>query len=176
MDEELEVLEKIFAEKAEILKNDRADPQTVLSALPNHSWAHFSCHGSRGTPQEPLSSYFELHNAQLSLLKILEMRLPNAELAFLAACHSAAGEPETPDEALSLAVTLQFCGFPRVIGTLWEMTDDDGLPLVEKFYEYILRNGIEDSANALNLAVKSLQHNSERADPQRWATFIHIGV
>ncbi|KAF9062781.1 CHAT domain-containing protein, partial [Rhodocollybia butyracea] len=150
-------------------------------ALPNHSWAHFSCHGSRGTPQEPLSSYAVtlsswLHNAHLSLLKILEMRLPNGELAFLAACHSAAGEPETPDEALSLFVTLQFCGFPRVIGTLWEMTDDDGPPLVERFYEHILRYGIEDSANELNLTIKSLQHNSETADPRRWATFVHIGV
>ncbi|KAF9038394.1 CHAT domain-containing protein [Rhodocollybia butyracea] len=122
---------KSLQKKRRYSKNDRADPQTVLVALPNHSWAHFSCHGSRGTPQEPLASYFELHNAQLSLLKILEMKLLNAELAFLAACHSAAGEPETPDEALSLAVTLQFCGFPRVIGTLWEITDDDGPPLVE---------------------------------------------
>ncbi|KAF9043694.1 CHAT domain-containing protein [Rhodocollybia butyracea] len=176
VEEELIVMKNIFAEKAEILKNDKADPRAVLAALPNHPWAHFSCHGSRGTPQEPLSSYFELHNAQLSLLKILEMRLPKAELAFLAACHSAAGEPETPDEALSLAVTLQFCGFPRVIGTLWEMTDDDGPPLVKDFYEYILQNGIEDSATALNLAVKSLQHDIEGAHPRRWATFIHIGV
>ncbi|KAF9064599.1 CHAT domain-containing protein [Rhodocollybia butyracea] len=176
VDDELRVLEEIFAEKATILKNDKADPQSVLAKLPVHPWAHFSCHGARGTPQEPLSSYFELHGAQLSLLEILETRLSNAELAFLAACHSAAGEPETPDEALSLAVTLQFCGFPRVIGTLWEMTDDDGPPLVEKFYGHILQNGIEDSAVALNLAVKSLQHNVEGAHPRRWATFIHIGV
>jgi CHAT domain-containing protein len=170
------VMDKIFATTAQILKDEKANPQSVLAALPNHPWAHFSCHGSRGTPQEPLSSYFELHDAQLSLLEILEIRLPNAELAFLAACHSAAGEPETPDEALSLAVTLQFCGFPRVVGTLWEMTDDDGPPLVKNFYEYILQNGIEDSAVALSLAVKSLQCNNEAADPRRWATFIHIGV
>lgn len=107
----------------------------------------------------------------------MNKRLPNAELAFLAACHSAAGEPETPDEALSLAVTLQFCGFQRVIGTLWEMKDKDGPPLVASFYDYIQREGIENSAVALNLAVKNLRGlETPLVHPSRWATFVHIGI
>lgn len=60
------------------------------------------------------------------LLDIVNARLPNAEFAFLSACESATGDPNTPDEVLHLAAALQFAGFCSVAGTLWAMDDRDG--------------------------------------------------
>ena len=60
-------------------------------------------------------------------MDILQSHLPNAEFAFLFACHSAAGDyVHTRDEVLHLAVAMQFCGFSSVVGTLWGMADDYG--------------------------------------------------
>ncbi len=111
----------------------------------------------------------------------MQARLPNAELAFLAACHSAAmeSESETPDEVLTLAAAMQFCGFRSIVGTLWTMSDSDGPVLAEKFYMHMLRNGLDDtdvcdSAEAVHLATKFMR---EAGVPlHRWTTFVHVGI
>ncbi|KDR81763.1 hypothetical protein GALMADRAFT_58792 [Galerina marginata CBS 339.88] len=106
--------------------------------------------------------------------------MPNAELAYLATCHSAAGDGAgAEDEALSLAAGLQFCGFRSVIGTLWSMPDASGPQLSREFYEHMLRNGpdkvdVRDSAQALHNAT-SLMRQRE-LPPESWSTFIHIGI
>lgn len=126
----------------------------------------------------------------------MDARLPNAELAFLAACHSAAsataGESqaasgssfvssnEAPDEVLNLANAVQFCGFRSVVGTLWTMADVDGPELARRFYGCMMddmrERGVDpgSSARALHLAVEGLM---EAGVPvERWCTFVHIGA
>lgn len=112
-----------------ILKDSHATPSNVLRNLQVHPWVHFACHGSF-CAAEPLKSSFRLEGGDLSLLEISKVQLPtHAELAFLAACHGTlVGDPV--DEVLSLAGALQFCGFRSVIGTLWEIDDEDGLNLL----------------------------------------------
>ncbi len=111
----------------------------------------------------------------------MQARLPNAELAFLAACHSAAieSESETPDEVLTLAAAMQFCGFRSIVGTLWTMSDEDGPVLAEKFYKHMLRHGLDqmdvrDSAEAVHLATESMR--KAKVPLHRWTTFVHVGI
>jgi CHAT domain-containing protein len=67
--------------------------KTVLHGLQQHSWAHFACHGHLGDNYQPFRASFELHGGNcLTLLDLIQAQLPNAELAFLSACHSAAGD------------------------------------------------------------------------------------
>jgi CHAT domain-containing protein len=107
--------------------------------------------------------------------------LPNAEFAFLSACHSAAGDDVgTPDEAIHLAAALQFSGFRSVVGTLWEMCDNDAPDVSEYFYRYMFRHGrnrvdLRDSAKALNLAINAIRKRKAMT-PNRWIQFVHIGV
>jgi CHAT domain-containing protein len=103
------------------------------------------------------------------------MHLPHAELAFLAACHSAAAESGS-EEVLHLAAAVQFCGFQSVIGTLWEMEDGDGPELAKGFYQSLLtlKEGSRGSARALNDAIKRMRE--EGMTLGRWATFVHIGA
>ncbi|PSR76077.1 hypothetical protein PHLCEN_2v8693 [Hermanssonia centrifuga] len=112
----------------------------------------------------------------------MQARLPNAELAFLSTGGSAeimAPESETPDEVLTLAAAMQFCGFRPIVGTLWTMEDIDGPELTEKVYKYMLRHGpdiinVRDSAVAVHLATKSMR---EAGVPlHRWAMIVHVGI
>ncbi|PSR71019.1 hypothetical protein PHLCEN_2v13123 [Hermanssonia centrifuga] len=160
---------------------ERAQSNTVLRDLRAHSWVHFACHGSLDA-SSPFKSGFILHdNKKLTLRDIMQAKLPNAELAFLAACHSAASESmsKTPDEVLTLAAAMQFCGFRSIVGTLWTMNDSDGPVLTEKFYKHMLRNGLDhtdvrDSAEAVHLATKSMRESG--VPLHRWTTFVHVGI
>lgn len=157
-----------------------ASRDAVLSGLQGHSWAHFACHGRLGDNSQPFQASFELDgNSRLTLLDLIRARLPNAELAFLSACHSAAGDPGTPDETIHLAAALQFCGFRSVVGTMWAMEDRDGPTISEEFYKYMFRNGGEmmdfrDSAEALNVAIRAMRKNG--VPLERWIMFVHIGA
>ena len=108
----------------------------------------------------------------------MQARNPDAELAFLSACDTAAGDADgTPDEVIHLVSTLQFIGFKSVIGTLWPMYDADGPDLARDFYGYLLGEGKRDhrmSAVALHEATKKMR---ERGVPlERWVNFVHFGA
>jgi tetratricopeptide (TPR) repeat protein len=160
------------------LAGKEADRDTVLSGLQDNSWVHFACHGHLN--EQPFNSWFELHNNEhLTVLDLAQAQLPNAELAFLSACHSAAGNVHgTPDEVIHLAGALQFGGFKNVIGTLWAMVDDDGPTVAQVFYSHMFRNpnriDFSESAEALSLATKHLRR--ARVPVDRWINFVHIGA
>ncbi|KAF9463817.1 TPR-like protein [Collybia nuda] len=150
----------------------------VLEALQSHSWVHFACHGHLDI--QPFKSWFQLYNNEhLTVLDLAMAKLPNAEFAFLSACHSAASSIHgTPDESIHLAGALQFSGFNSVIGTLWAMIDDDGPAIAIAFYRHMFYNAdtvnIRDAAMALNIATRELRKQKVPVD--RWINFIHIGA
>jgi CHAT domain-containing protein len=90
----------------------------VLLELSNASLAHFACHGMQDS-HNPLESALLLDDDDLKASMIIERRLPNASLAFLSACETAAGDEQTPDEVVHLSATLLFAGFRGVVGTMW---------------------------------------------------------
>lgn len=106
----------------------------------------------------------------------MQAKLPDAELAFLATCYSAAGDKEAPDEVINLAAAMQFCGFRSAVGTLWKMRDEDGPTLAREFYTQLLAEGGDprNSARALSLAAKALRDAG--VPPEGWATHVHIGA
>jgi CHAT domain-containing protein len=83
---------------------------------------------------KPFEASFKLHRgSRLTLLEIVRSRLhvPDAEFAFLSCCHTAEiTEESIDDEALHLTATMQYSGFRRVVGTMWEMVDTDGRDLL----------------------------------------------
>ena len=169
-----------FGDFVDVMVGADASCDTILHGLQTHSWAHFACHGHLGDNFQPFHASFQLHDENhLTLLDIIQARLPNAEFAFLASCHSAAGDPQTPDETIHLAAALQFCGFRSVVGTLWEMADKAG-PIVSKaFYSYMFRNpgnkaDIRDSAKGLSVAIRELRKKGAPLDC--WIVLVHIGV
>ncbi|KAK0498011.1 CHAT domain-containing protein [Armillaria luteobubalina] len=177
---ESEQLRNIFAGAATLLDGHESNADVLLAGASTTPWLHFACHGFLNV-ENPLQSYFTLHNGSLSVEKILAgATASHGELAFLAACHSGTGESEqAPDEMISLAAVIQAIGFRCVIATLWTMADADGPVLAREFYGYLLQHGIahadfQESAMALHTAVKVMR---DKGVPiEHWSTFIHIGI
>ncbi|KAI0252442.1 TPR-like protein [Lactifluus subvellereus] len=163
------------------IAGEAATPENVIAHLPMHPWVHFACHGvlQSGRPFE--SSFLLQHNAHLTLLHIAKAHLPMAELAFLAACHTAElTDDGTPDEVLHLTAAMQFSGFRSVIGTMWAMVDEDGQDLSEYFYGKMFAAGAqvasyEKSARALRHATQKLR-TEKGVSLERWVNFVHYGA
>ena len=161
-----------------------ATPNVVLERLHDHRFVHIVCHGLL-EPGKPFDSSFKLHRGKrLSLLDIIKSQLPNAEFAFLAACHTAELTDQSPaDEALHLAAAMQYCGFRSVVGTMWAMADTDGRDLAENFYKSVFSSGkqgvyhYERTAEALRDAVVKLRRRKGIGmSLERWVNYVHYGA
>ncbi|KAG8931225.1 hypothetical protein FRC02_003040 [Tulasnella sp. 418] len=180
--DELRRIQRIIP-SVQLLVNENGTHDSVIEGLRSHRWIHLALHGSQNL-HEPFQSHFHLYDKPLTLLDIIQAQLPEAEFAFLSACHSASGDEFTPDETIHLATGLQFSGFRSVIGTLWKMADADGPVVAEEVYKYMFRRGrnihggvlvdIRDAAAALNIAMNILRARGVPVD--RWISFVHIGA
>ncbi|KAG1766373.1 CHAT domain-containing protein [Suillus placidus] len=135
VDSELELVHKLVPATADrtTISGDAATRAGALEALQENTWVHLACHGKQD-PAQPYDSHFVMKDDHLTLLDIMERDIPNAEFAFLSACHTAVGDEETPDEVIYLAAGLQFAGFKSVVGTLWEVDDAVAKHVVKAFY------------------------------------------
>ncbi|KAJ7898373.1 TPR-like protein [Mycena leptocephala] len=167
--------------------------EDALIHLRQSSVVHFACHGTQDLAH-PLESGLILSDGRLKVSELMhkqegenqENYKPHISLAFLSACETAKGDRETPDEAMHLAATLLFAGFRTVVGTMWDMQDEDGPRIANKFYEFLFKGCDPDSkppivpdliksADALHYAVTNL-----RKEPgvtfKRWVPFVHYGL
>ncbi|KAG8984333.1 hypothetical protein FRB93_006631 [Tulasnella sp. JGI-2019a] len=163
-----------------VVEGEGCTREAVLEGLKDIAWVHFSCHGHQH-PTEPFKSHFSLRtlDAPLTLLDIIKNGLPQAELAVLSTCHSAAVDRSTPDEAINLAMGIHFAGFRGVVGTMWTMDDRDGPAVTGAFYKYMFRDGPEtvdcrDAAKALVMGVRELRRR--KVPIERWINFVHYGI
>ncbi|KAJ7175283.1 CHAT domain-containing protein [Mycena filopes] len=176
VEEEIHALERL-GPFVRTLTGENTTQQNVRTMIEEYPWVHFACHANQA--RLPFESSFELHDGQITLLDLIRSRRPNAQLAFLSACNTATGDAETPDETLHLAAALQFSGFQSVVGTLWQMADEDGPRVAREFYRHLFRLGQDqasarDSAVALSMATKCLRKTGVPLD--RWINFVHIGA
>ncbi|KAG2139385.1 CHAT domain-containing protein [Suillus cothurnatus] len=181
VDSELELVRKLVPATANptTLSGDDATRAGALDALQHNTWVHLACHGKQDQEQ-PYYSRFAMKDKPLTLLDIMEQDIPQAEFAFLSACHTAVGDEETPDEVIHLAAGLQFSGFKSVIGTLWVVNDAVAKHVVEAFYKNMVK-GLKDgdmmdctkAAWALNRATNAVK---TKVPLEQRMVFIHIGV
>ena len=173
---------KAVGTKVTTLSSAKATPTAVLERLRDHPFVHIVCHGIL-EPGKPFETSFKLHKGKrLQLLNIVRSRLPNAEFAFLSACHTAelTGESNA-DEVLHLAAAMQFCGFRSVVGTMWEMADTDGWDIAGKFYNSVFSDGTPD-ANCYKRTAKALRDTVVRLRRkrgmtlERWVNYVHYGA
>jgi len=164
------------------LISEKATPSAVIDRLQDHRFAHFSCHGNLEAGK-PFNASFELHQGQLTLLKIIQSQLPSAEFAFLSSCHTAQlTEESIADEGLHLSAAVQYSGFRSVVGTMWAMADIDGEVLAKNFYSSVFseeeRKSVpyyERTAEALRDAVQVFRRR-KKPTMERWVNFVHYGA
>jgi len=160
----------------------KATPTAILECLQDHLFAYIICHGILKSGK-PFEASFKLHRGKhLPLLDIVHSQLPNAEFAFLSACHTAElTDKSIADKVLHLAAAMQFCGFRSVVGTIWAMADIDGQDLARSFYKSVFSDKThvvhyyERTAEALRDAVVKLQRKRGMT-LERWVNYIHHGT
>lgn len=178
---ELEFMETHVSQHPfEVIKESEATVQTVLAALRNFSWIHFSCHGKQDVEIPTLSGLL-LHDGILSLRQIIHESLPNAEFAFLSACQTASGDYFQPDETMHLAGGMMLAGFRSVVATMWSVGDQDAPVITDEVYKYLFRDNLNkpsgmESAVALHIAVQKLRHQYHNRSFASWVPFIHMGL
>ncbi|KAH6905616.1 CHAT domain-containing protein [Coprinopsis sp. MPI-PUGE-AT-0042] len=133
--------------------------------MEHYSCIHLACHASQNAA-EPLQSWFLFHNGSLNLATIIQRDLKNADLAFLSACQTSAGDEKLSDEAVHLAAGM--------------------LAVANNFYSYLFGHWEEGSGNsvdgsvsayALHHAVQQLRQRLDNSENSllAWAPYVHFG-
>ncbi|KAJ7885436.1 CHAT domain-containing protein [Mycena leptocephala] len=119
-------------------------------------------------------------SSRLTLSNIIQLSLPNADLAFLSACQTATGSQALQDESVHLAAGMLLAGYRGVIGTMWSIMDNDAPQVAGDVYAHLFEASPPDptrAAEALHLAVQNLREQPGAMKSfLRWVPFIHFGA
>ncbi|QTD95784.1 CHAT domain-containing protein [Streptomyces cyanogenus] len=178
-EEAVNVLTRHYPGKTDPLVGSEATVDHVLYTLPGHVWAHFACHGWSDL-NSPSESNLSLHDGNLSVLKLSQLHIEDAELAFLSACSTQHGHPTLADEAIHIASAFQLIGYTHVIGTLWPIGVRTARDITRDVYTTLHSaaepdaTGASSAARALSSAVRRARDKAPRV-PTLWASYIHTG-
>ena len=145
--------------------------------LGQYRYVHFSTHGLLNSLHPELSGLvFSLVNergeAQDGFLRaheIFNLKIP-AELVVLSACQTGIGKEIRGEGLVSLTRGFMHAGAPRVVVSLWDISDRGTPELMVRFYQRMLKEGMQPAA-ALRAAQVSLMSDKRWASPYYWASF-----
>jgi CHAT domain-containing protein len=154
-----------------------------LEYMDKFSSIHLASHASQDQ-REPLKSRFLFHNGPLTLSNIMQKNLKNADLAFLSACETSAGEEKLSEEVVHLAAGMLAAGYRRVVATMWSIGDYHAPEVATDFYDYLLRqqhgSGFDgsQSAYALHYATQRLRKRLDNSSKSllAWTPYVHYGL
>jgi CHAT domain-containing protein len=141
-------------------------------ASPTTTHLHLSCHGSFDSA-EPLDSALQLAGTdRLTLRDLLDgdLDLSGVRLAVLSACQTGITEfRRVPDEAIGLPAGFLLAGVPRVVATLWPVSDMSTALLMAEFYRLLITDHVEPTL-ALHRAQAHLRDSTPaQLDLARWS-------
>lgn len=164
----------------------------VLPVLQDCSIAHFSCHGIVDLSDPSASSLLlsDWETNPLTISDVNALKLPNARLAYLSACHASSNRAlALLDEGIHLTGAFQMAGFPRAIGTLWQVDDERSVQVSERVWETMLNDdgmvSFGKAAEGLHHAVRRLREQTRWVEgvemefpdqPIVWAPPFHMGI
>ena len=155
-----------------------ASRETVMSAeLSQYRYVHLSTHGFLNSVHPELSGVvFSLVNERgesqegfLRSHELFNLKLP-AEVVVLSACQTGLGKNIRGEGVVSLTRGFMYAGAPRVVVSLWAVSDWGTTELMMRFYHGMLKEGMRPAA-ALRAAQISLMNDKRFASPYYWAPF-----
>jgi CHAT domain-containing protein len=156
----------------------QASRDTVLGgALAGYRFVHFATHGMLDSDRPSLSGLVlslvdeggAPRDGYLRLHDIYNLRL-GAELVVLSACQTALGKEIRGEGLVGLARAFMYAGTPRVVASLWEVSDLATAELMKRFYRGILQLRLRPAA-ALQAAQLEMSQDPRWAPPYYWAGF-----
>ncbi|KAH8736878.1 CHAT domain-containing protein [Ilyonectria robusta] len=138
--------------------------QEILSYLNDCRIFHFAGHGYTNE-NDPSNSYLLLEegrNEPLTVANLLELNLHKHSpfLAYLSACGTGRIKNDKfVDESIHLIGACQVAGFRHVIGTLWEVYDEQCVDTAVSIYKEMRRGNMTDISVCIGLhtAVRNLR-------------------
>jgi CHAT domain-containing protein len=145
--------------------------------LQNYRIVHFATHGILNSTQPELSGVVLSlvdekgmpENGFLRLHDIFNLNLP-AELVVLSACETGLGEEVRGEGLVGLTRGFMYAGSPRVVVSLWSVSDRATSELMTKFYKKMLQDGLKPAA-ALRGAQLEMWQQKQWQAPFYWAAF-----
>jgi CHAT domain-containing protein len=182
--QEAEAILRLAPKEAGMMALDfQANRATATSAaLRQYRIIHFATHGllndehpelsgivltlvdEQGAPQE---GFLQLHD-------IYNLDLP-AELVVLSACQTGLGKEIKGEGLVGLTRGFMYAGAPRVVASLWKVSDEATQELMKRFYQGILGEKRLRPAAALREAQIELMKEKRWESPYYWAAFVIQG-
>lgn len=148
------------------------DPQ-----LSRYRYVHFATHGFLDSEHPELSGIVlsmvnekgAPQNGFLRAHEIFNLKLP-AELVVLSACQTGLGKEVRGEGLVGLTRGFMYAGAPRVVVSLWSVSDRATAELMVRFYRGMLKEKMRPAA-ALRAAQVSLMKEKKWEAPFYWAAF-----
>lgn len=182
---EAQEINRIFAGEGQEFLGEKVSKQNVLSAdLSQYQILHFATHGEMDNVVPELSGLVLSSSASsssgdrfLRLHEISGLHLA-AELVVLSACRTAVGPAAKGEGLLGLTRGFLHAGVPRVLASLWNISDHGTAELMKRFYWALIEGGASPGralqAAQLALIAEDPEGNG-LGDPFVWAAFILQG-
>jgi hypothetical protein len=158
-----------------VLDPEQANAPDALEGLRYAGYLHAACHGV-ADPDQPLLSGLELGDGGRLTLRDLSGVRTGLEIGVLSACETNVPDPESPDEAMSLAVGLHLTGCRGVIASSWRVPDSATLALMDGLYRNWRGPDSSDPPEALRQAQLQLAEDTRWHEPYYWAGFSFLGA
>jgi CHAT domain-containing protein len=162
---------------------DASRATATQTDLSQYRVVHFATHGLLNAAHPPLSGLvLSLVDEQgrpqdgfLRLHEIYNLKL-NADLVVLSACQTALGQDVKGEGLIGLTRGFMYAGTPRVMASLWNVSDRATAELMKLFYDGMLGQGLTPAA-ALRHAQNSMRERSKNLwrHPFYWAGFVLQG-
>jgi CHAT domain-containing protein len=117
----------------------------------------------QGQPQDGFLRLYEVYNLKLE-----------ADLVVLSACQTALGKDIKGEGLVGLTRGFMFAGAPRVVASLWKVSDKATAELMKRFYQKMLKDGLRPAA-ALRDAQVSMLKERQWSAAYYWAGFVLQG-
>jgi CHAT domain-containing protein len=145
--------------------------------LSQYRYVHFATHGFLNSQHPELSGlmftmFDEEGRAQDGFLRaheVFNLKL-SAEVVVLSACQTGLGKEVRGEGLVGLTRGFMYAGAPRVVVSLWSVSDAATAELMTRFYRGMLKDGMRP-ARALQAAQVSMLKDKKYASPFYWAAF-----
>ena len=165
-----------------VLRADGFDAGRELALsgrLSSYRIVHFATHGFIDSRRPELSGLVlsmvdrrgRPSNGFLQAHDVYNVRLP-ADLVVLSGCQTALGAEVRGEGMIGLTRAFMYAGTPRVIASLWNVSDVATANLMRALYAAMLTQGLHPAA-ALRAAQNAVRQ--QRAAPYYWAGFVLQG-
>jgi CHAT domain-containing protein len=99
------------------------------------------------------------------------MRFRNTRVVILAACSTMAGRNTAVEGAPTVARSFVIAGVPAVVGTLWDVDDDEAATIVRPLHVELAR-GVRPEHALRDAQLAAIRHD---VPPSQWAAFALVG-